>query len=715
MSVQSVRLFDDPACTYPLRPVLPAHPRAADAIHADVAAALADGAQWIQLDGPEPTRHPDLATLVAAIREAGARVRLVTADADRLGLVGIETLLDAGVEQLDLWLLGGSAATHDPCLGRDGAFDRFVALLPDLSRTANLYTQVRIVLRRQNVGELVATVEQLATYFHRVDLCRLSVITHDRDVLRADGLPRRTALAALHAAWTLCARFRLPLDVEGFGTWPDPPVPTDDIPPPADRNLHALLFEDVVLPGLGNGVTLAPGPAGDALLRDLVTWLGSDVQELGLQLAAYGLPARDLPLAAGGLDLPVPDDRDPGAIEDLVEAVRTDLPAHRPLPEGVRATVIGGPISDGLLATSTFAALARALAAEGVPTDLQSPYERPFNPHADPEPLPDLPLVPQPDGRVAYAPDDIVRAAPTSERMAYAEVHRDAFLDGLDLKGRGLIVCPDWKVALRVWHHPDRDPGARVVVTDLHMLSADPAAFSEGGGWPSDDLVVHSTFPRYVRSYWFAGVPQRQIQWRPYPIHRGHFGLGPDPRACTDVFAGGKHGRDWDVLARAVSTLDPSVRDRVVIHTSDDVPAPLTSRGMARLLAFHEAIANSRFVVVPLKARPWTPAGISVFSMALAAGRPVIATSTRAAHDHLRHGVDSLLVPAHDPRALAAAIDRLLRDDALLAHLAAGARDAGAAAGADRWARDLVHGLGPRRVFPIRGVDGQGPYVAWAR
>lgn len=721
MSVYSLPLFDDADCPWPLRPIAPTAPRSLDEILADLASIERDAdpaepwaEHWVQLDGPEPATHPDLHAVIEAIRASGARIRMVTADADRLKLAGVEHLRDLGLEQIDLWLLGASPETHDACVGRPGALAALQAMLPDMSRLANLYTRARFVLRRPNVAEVAQAVDMLGTYFHVFDICRVSVVNRQPAILREDGVPRHISLQALRTVWEQAQRFRLPLVVQGFGSWPDPPVPTRDAPPVADDGLHALLTEEVHLPGLVNGTVLAPPMGVEAPLERLLGTAGGDVQEVGLRLAAWGVPARDLPVAMGGLDLSSPDGHDREWIDELIEDGRTDLPAHRGAGPDPKVAVIGGPIHDGLLAMSTFGALYRELKTRGVDVVLHSPYQQPFNPWAPDSLLPDLPMHPAEDGRRLYDPQAIVDAAPTNDRMAYAEVHHERFLDELDLTGRTLVLCPSWRVALRVWAHPTLEPDARVVISDLHML-ADHLQGLTQDGWPDERLVVHSTFPRYIRSYWRAGVPMRQILWRPYPLHRGHFGLGPEPATRSTLFAGGNHGRDWRSLQQAVALLGGDTAQRVHIHTGDEVPVPLHNHGVARLLAFHEALANSRYVVVALQPTPWRPSGISVMSMALAAGRPVIATSTRAAHDHLRHGIDSLIVPAKDPRALAAAMKRLDEDDALVAHLARGARQAGAALGVDRWADELLHGREARRVWPLRGDDAWGPYQSWPR
>jgi glycosyltransferase involved in cell wall biosynthesis len=101
--------------------------------------------------------------------------------------------------------------------------------------------------------------------------------------------------------------------------------------------------------------------------------------------------------------------------------------------------------------------------------------------------------------------------------------------------------------------------------------------------------------------------------------------------------------------------------------------------------------------------------GITVIAMALAAGRPVIASLTPASLDHVRPGVDGLLVPAGRPDALGAAIRRLLDDDALVRALAAGATEAAGTIGVDGWADELLRGDGAR---PPVGAPG-GPWRPW--
>ena len=76
---------------------------------------------------------------------------------------------------------------------------------------------------------------------------------------------------------------------------------------------------------------------------------------------------------------------------------------------------------------------------------------------------------------------------------------------------------------------------------------------------------------------------------------------------------------------------------------------------------------------------------------AMAYGRPVVASAVGGLLDHVEDGVTGLLVPPRDPRALRAALERLLGDAELRARLGAAARArARERLGWERAARELV-------------------------
>jgi L-malate glycosyltransferase len=87
----------------------------------------------------------------------------------------------------------------------------------------------------------------------------------------------------------------------------------------------------------------------------------------------------------------------------------------------------------------------------------------------------------------------------------------------------------------------------------------------------------------------------------------------------------------------------------------DDIPAFLAGLDLAVLPSLSEGMSNAVLEY-------------------MAAGRPIVATAVGATPRLLQDGVHGLVVPPNDPRALAAALDRLLRDPALACRLAAAAR-----------------------------------------
>lgn len=735
MSHPVIRLFDAaaPSFRFDLAPGA-ATARPLSTIADEIRSHAAAGASWIVLEPPEPAAHPELAGVLAAAQEAGLRCKMSTTGQGLAERGVLEGLRDAGLAQLTLLFWGGVAATHDARLGAAGAFEGALAALEEGSRLNRLMTTVRMVLLADNHGEVAPLVERVRERANRFELVRLSSLVEDPALLREHGVGRRHALAAVQAGWEAARVGALRFTTEAFGTWPDPPVPTDATLQPADGSLLDLLRAHVPVPSVANGTWATPRD-GDLNGIYLAVEESRDLTELGLQLAAYGCPALDLPPSLGGLGLDVTPEQAADGQEHVPLRRRNGVPAllagafdadTRDLPHwsgpgaGASVHIVDGLVTDNILALSTLPALASCLEREGARVRLHTVWHAPVNPYDPGVPLPDGSLAPDAEGRWRFPAEVVDSLATIPARYAHARRQAAAVLEGLDLSGADLVVVPGFDNALRVLDNSSLPATARVVVPDYHLLTglsawharwlADGPSMA-GGWWPDERILVHALYPRYVRSYWRAGVPLRQVHWRPYPVHDGHFPPGPPPEHCTALFAGGTHQRDWSTLARAWSQLGGRTRP-LVLHTPDRVPPPLRSAGEARLLHFYEAIANSRFVVLPLDPDPRKPAGISVISLALAAGRPVIASATLATIDHLRHGHDAILVPPGRPAALAQAIERLDQDDALLTRLAAGARASAATASVASWARDLLHGAPARTVWSTDDAP-RGPFRSW--
>ena len=81
-----------------------------------------------------------------------------------------------------------------------------------------------------------------------------------------------------------------------------------------------------------------------------------------------------------------------------------------------------------------------------------------------------------------------------------------------------------------------------------------------------------------------------------------------------------------------------------------------------------------RAVIAVLPYLDATQSGVA--AAAVANGRPMVASATGGLVDVVREGREGLLVPPGDSRALAAALSRVLLDDALRAQLTAGTLEA---------------------------------------
>lgn len=700
----------------------------------------AQGAQWVEIDGPEPSAHPDLLDVVGLIGEAGARCRLTT-NGWRFAAPGVlERLRDAGLAQVTFVLWGGTAETHDRLVGRPGAFDELFEAVDVAGRLNRVLVTVRFVLLAENHAECAAATERARLHVDRYELVRLNALLSgsptDRALLARHGVRRRDAMAAVQAAWETARINHVKMTTRGFASWPAIPMPLPPQAPlqPADGTLLELLRASVPVPSVMGGTWATPAD-GDVTGLWWAVENARSLHDLGLQLAACGCPPLDLPPAMGGRGL----DHPPGTPAPEVTPMRVDgvpillersfdavdnrpLPAWQPLAPGARVAVVAGPLSDNILALSTLPTLVERLRQRGVDATLLTAWDAPFNPYDNLVRLPhELTLHPDASGDLRV-PEDLVEAfANTPARIAHTLRQGPAWLAGLDLSTYDVIVVPGFENGRAVLTNPTRRVEARIIVPDLHLMSGASSwhqhfvrpgeRVADGSWWPGEQVEIHSLFPRNVRAYHRAGVPMRQIHWHPYPVHPGHFPPGRPAHTAPTLFAGGAHQRDWRTLAAAWRQVPPGTRP-LRLHTPDPVPAPLVNQGEVRLLHFHEALANARFVIIPLVPDERRPAGPSVVSMALAAGRPVIATATHSMIDNLRHGHNAILVPPEDPAALAAAITRLDQDDELLERLAAGARRGGVSVSVDTWARMLVEGAPPVTSWSME-PDGRGPWYSW--
>jgi hypothetical protein len=673
-------------------------PRPWEAIHAELDA-LPSWVHEVALVGEDPTDSPHLLKALTALAEKGRAPMLFTHGQPLARLDRLKTLQEKGCRYLGMRFRAGTAAAHDGLVGRPGAFERMVTAM---RVSGPLDMQMGVVVEPGLPHAELDALAALAASVH-ADL-------HVVGSLTPGATDDPAAPPLLDAAWRAAGRHGVRLQATGVGWTPAPPG-TPDLP--ADDALLGLARKGTLPAAARGGVRWRL--RRDAANVDLPT--RSDRAAL---LSALGAPVRDLPACEGGTSDAAPTPR-PASCAPCVHVTACpgapDLPgddARRPPPRLIPARpranmlILAPPMADQVALLSTFPALAAALTARGAHAQLRTAYHLAFDP-AD--------LAHQPArgwwdrarkvlnrvlggrlgaGSAAYEPPDgllrhpLIADEPELRRRAAAA----RLWETVDLRGVDRVVVHDLEAAHRVLTHPDLPAHADVVAADFHMLVGAPAL--RGAPWPDGRLAIHACFPSYAHLYVEAGVRLADVRWRPYPLHLRHFrATAPGPASLC----GGRHLRDTATLMEAARLLGPTAPPIEVITDPD--PAlralgPLRPRPPCQLPEFVAAVTGARFLILPMLDDPHHAAGITVLSMAQAAGRPIIASATPAMRDHLRDGVDSLLVPPGDPVALADAIRRLDRDPVLVERLAAGARRAAARASVEVWADELLGARSPR-------------------
>ena len=614
----------------------------------------------VRLDGPEPTRSPDLLRTIRACRSAGLEVELET-DAIVLAGEGRALALHAeGLSRLHVKLWGCSPATHD-ARAAAGSLKRSLQGMR-AARQAGLGVQLLFGLNRLNASELPRAVE-LAVSGGTQSL----VIERDPAV----DPPAPAELAeAMNRAVEAGLRLNVRLDPIGL-----PQISCDVAwklhSHTLDAGVVALLDADLIARPRAPLFALSAQGASKTFAEQ-ATAVGG-VSQLCHTLEAAGSPLVDLPPCLGGSSVQRPelaaaehvksercldctnDASCPGADTRLGNAAQALLAPRRDWlkrrREG-RIELIGFNDVGNFEREQTYPDLGRHLEALG----LEVAFRDVASPDAgDPSTL----YVFADYGQLSRNYDLVQRS---DSPAVVLDFH---MLNGIqELRARcGL---------------PDMASNRRHVGSDLNERLP-------------PQVSIISCFPGYTKLYRNAGVPLERVSWHPYPVSLDNLPNALPVEQATSYCCGGNHLRDWPTFFESLRLFEPR-HSLEAFGQSDVASNPV---GWVPLPAFWAALARSRFVVVPLESDWSRPAGITVMVMAHAVGRPIIATRTPAAEDHLRHGEDSLLVPARDPRALADAIALLDTNDAECERLAAGARRLRQKASTASLAHLLVHGSAP--------------------
>lgn len=146
----------------------------------------------------------------------------------------------------------------------------------------------------------------------------------------------------------------------------------------------------------------------------------------------------------------------------------------------------------------------------------------------------------------------------------------------------------------------------------------------------------------------------------------------PDPAAeAPHILSLGLSYRDYPTLVAAMRQL-PDVGCHIRAGSSwvygrsgyeqETLPANIAPHPFVPPSELRHVFRRCRFVVIPLQPGTQWAAGCTSVQIAQAMGKAVIATRLPGLEDYVAHGETGLLIPAKDPVALAAAIDRLWRD-----------------------------------------------------
>jgi glycosyltransferase involved in cell wall biosynthesis len=187
-----------------------------------------------------------------------------------------------------------------------------------------------------------------------------------------------------------------------------------------------------------------------------------------------------------------------------------------------------------------------------------------------------------------------------------------------------------------------------------------------------DRFFVYSTWQkRFIESRWQI-APERVV-FTPFMVDTRFFApdqVTPNPSAKPLICSVGLEARDYPTLLMAVRGLEASVTIAAASPWSkrsdstqdQEIPENVAVQRFSQF-ELRQLYADSRFMVMPLHNVEFQ-AGVTAILEAMAMGRAVICTRTPGQTDVIIDGETGLYVPAGDPSALRAAIERLLADPA---------------------------------------------------
>lgn len=216
---------------------------------------------------------------------------------------------------------------------------------------------------------------------------------------------------------------------------------------------------------------------------------------------------------------------------------------------------------------------------------------------------------------------------------------------------------------------------SKQVMTEVFLDEARPASFSWRVKTALFRLVACRALGILANSSAEVGFLARRFEiseakLRFVPMYTTLANPARAPENEGYVLSIGRSGRDWETLLRAAPLIAAPLR--IVAGTTDRLPEPLPPRAQVLrdipLEQGHDLMKRAAVVVVPLLPAKRSTGQVVLFE-AMAMGKPVVATRAAGTADYVRDGENGLLVEPGDAAALAAAINRLLRDAELARRL----------------------------------------------
>jgi glycosyltransferase involved in cell wall biosynthesis len=180
-----------------------------------------------------------------------------------------------------------------------------------------------------------------------------------------------------------------------------------------------------------------------------------------------------------------------------------------------------------------------------------------------------------------------------------------------------------------------------------------------------------------------SGIPEEHVVTLLIPIDDRFFTPAPSPApdATKRVLAVGKDlSRDYATVAAAVESLDVSVDFVTLPRNLEGIRLPSNVRVLTNVPSteLRDLYVRADCVVVAQRRDEFAygseGGGLTTLLEGMAMERPVVATERAIFRDYVDDGVEGLVVPAEDPAAVSAAIERVLGDPELARSLGAAGR-----------------------------------------